>query len=102
MSQTLPRALFGLALVAAASCGRDESIPHDLKSRLDSVLDVARKEPTPDEVRDVLVRQLRAASLPSRDTISAFYAKHGNLLVWSDTRGTAHAGTAVLLDALRR
>src|SRR5262245_5651057 len=100
MSRILPRAL-ALALVAVTSCGRDESLPSDLKSRLDSVLDVAHREPTPDEVRDALVRQLRTTSLPSRDTIAAFYAKHGNLLVWSDTKGTMRSSTAVLLDALR-
>jgi murein L,D-transpeptidase YcbB/YkuD len=96
-----------VALVAVVGCGAEDPVPKGLKTRLDSVLDVARKEPTPDDVRDALVRQLRVAGsdgagFPSRDAVAAYYAKHGNLLIWSDSKGTAHPQRAVLLDALRR
>jgi len=108
------RSLLLVALVIVAGCGADDPVPARLKARLDSVLDIARKEPTPDEVRDALLRQLRQAPLPdaehapsgttpfpSRETIRDFYARHADHLVWSDgTHGTV-TQTATLLGALR-
>ena len=107
MSGRLPRFAMGSLLTLAAGCGADDSIPRDLKARLDSVLDVAKKEPTPDEVRDAMMRQLRVATpdtaaFPSREALGDFYAKHGHLLVWSDSTGKVLARTATLLDALGR
>src|SRR5262245_60814016 len=107
MSRNFPREALLLALVVAVGCGGEDPVPSGLTTRLDSIVDVAHKEQTPAEVRDALARQLRvagrqAAVFPSRETIAAFYARHGNLLVWSESNGLTHAATAVLLDALRR
>jgi murein L,D-transpeptidase YcbB/YkuD len=107
MSGSFTKLFLFVALVGLVACGDAERVSSDFKARLDSVLDTKSKEPTSDEVRDALVRQLRvptggAAVFPSRDAIAGFYAKHGNRLVWSGEGGRISAGTAVLLDALRR
>ena len=107
MSRSFTKVLVPIAAAVLVSCGDTDRAPSGFKARLDAVLDSKSKEPTPDQTRDALTRQLRVASsdaavFPSRDTIAGFYAKHGNKLVWSDEDGRPNAGTAVLLDALRR
>jgi len=107
MSRSFTKILIPMAAAAFVACGDADRLSSGFKARLDAVLDTKSKEPTPDQTRDALTRQLRVASsdaavFPSRDTIAGFYAKHGNKLVWSDEVGRPNAGTAVLLDALRR
>ena len=94
-------------LIAVASCTGEDPIPKRVRVRLDSVFDTGPKAPTPDEVREALVRQLRVAphggaAFPSRATIEEFYARHGHRLAWSDASGKLHPEAATLLDALRR
>jgi murein L,D-transpeptidase YcbB/YkuD len=99
------RTALSLALVVTGCRGADP-IPERLKARLASVFDVSNKEPTPDEVRAALARQLRrtsgSGSFPSQATVGDFYAKHGSHLIWSDAAGKPVPGAATLITALRR
>ena len=103
--RTLRRMLVYAALTSVmAACGRGEPAPAGIQTRLASVF---RDEPSPDETRNALVRQLRTApaagtAFPSRATIDGFYAAHGNRLVWSDANGKPTQASATLIAALRR
>lgn len=113
-SQTLRGTLLPIALIIVAGCRAEDPVPRLLKERLEAVLDLGRKEPTPDELRDALLRQLRGTSLPqeghapsgtapfpSRETINDFYTTHGHRLIWSDGAGKIVPVTTTLHEALR-
>ncbi len=103
-------------LVTAPACGRDDPGPRFVEERLKSLLEAARPNPSPDEVREVLARELRTAPVPAekaqregnpspfptRQTLTEFYAKRGHRLVWCDESGKLLERTTTLLDALRR
>ena len=97
-------ALLVFLTLVAAGCRGEDPLPQRLKERLASVFDAGAKDPTPDELRQALVRQLRVApgTVPSRETINDFYAQHGHRLIWSDGSGKAAPATTTLLEALRR
>jgi len=103
MSKPVWRRAILPVLIILSACGAEDPIPRRVKARLESIFENGPKEPTPDEVRVALLRQLRtAAAFPSRKSIDDFYAKHGHRLVWSDPSGKLLPTGTALLDALRR
>jgi murein L,D-transpeptidase YcbB/YkuD len=96
-----------VASVLIASCRADDPMPLRFKARLEALLGMAGKEPTDDEVQRALLRQLRepgsrSAPFPSRQTISDFYERRANQLVWLDADGKTGAAAATLLGSLHR
>ena len=115
MPRRIVCAVFALASLGIVACGSDDHPSAGrMKARLASVFDVADKDPTPDELRVALARQLRAnplpeagatpskdAPFPSREAIEGFYAKQGDRMVWTDAGGKALPVTVSLVAALK-
>ncbi len=100
-----PMTLVAVALIVLGGCRGDDPFPERMKARLESVFDTGPQEPTPDEVRSELLRNLRVApagatAFPSRETIAEFYAKRAYQPAWSDASGKLVPETTTLLEAL--
>jgi len=102
----MPKRTLLCALLVATACGESgRPIPDSVRARLESILDLGRKEPTPDEIRDALTQQLQragseSAPFPSPETIHDFYAKRGNRLIWTDAAGRLGNDAVSLLRVL--
>jgi murein L,D-transpeptidase YcbB/YkuD len=97
-----------VVLVTAAACDAGDGGPRLLEERLRSLLAVGQPDPSPDEVREALAREVRTSSVPApgrfptRETLGALYAARGHRLVWLDESGRTLPRTMELLEALRR
>ena len=92
-------------LVLLVGCSGSEPFPDRMKARLQSVF--GPEQPTPDEVRSALLRELRVApegatAFPSRATIDELYTKRTYQPAWSDASGKLVPETATLLEALSK
>lgn len=91
-------------LILLGGCRGSEPFPDRMKARLQSVFDT-HDEPTPDEVRAALSRELRVtpeggSAFPSRQTIDEFYTKRTYRPAWFDDTGKLLTETTALLEAL--
>jgi murein L,D-transpeptidase YcbB/YkuD len=116
MSARMLRVLVATAALVMSACdSADHPAAGRMKDRLASVFNAADKNPTPDELRVALDRQLRSARLPeagsapaadapfpSRRTLETFYDKQGGRMVWTDANGKLRPVATSLVSALGR
>jgi murein L,D-transpeptidase YcbB/YkuD len=93
-----------LVSVAVTGCGGD--LPPPLEARLrNAFVESGPGGIAADEVQRALVRELRGVrenAFPTRATLSDFYRKRGNRLVWSEEAGRIGPPARVLLATLKK